>query len=187
MGFLDATGVSIGGVATGCSIISGTQLTATVPASLRPTSAVGVTVSSPEGTSAPFPVSVTVPAPVCSGQAPASGQPGTLVTVTGQYFTHASAVAFNGVPASFTFVSDSCVIAAVPAGAATGTVAVTTCYRAGSSAAAFTVLQPARNVVILQAPDNLLAGTSFSFTASLVGLTGGGHLVGPGGGRRRQH
>ncbi len=172
-GFLDATGVSIGGVATGCSIISGTQLTATVPAGLRPTSAIGVTVSSPEGTSALFPISVTVPAPVCSGQAPASGQPGTLVTITGQYFTHASAVSFNAVPASFTFISDTCVTALVPASASTGPVAVTTCYGTGRSAAAFTVLQPVQAVVIGQAPDNLLVGTSYSFTASLAGLSGG--------------
>jgi hypothetical protein len=252
-GFLDATRVGIGGVATGCSIVSGTQLTATVPANLRPTSAVGVTVSSPEGTSTPFQVQVTVPAPACSAPVPASGQPGTLVTIPGQYFTYARAVAFGGVPAAtFSAIDDAHVTAVVPAGAVTGPVAVTTCYGTGSSAAAFTVLQPApactivtpvqgppgtlvsftgqaftttsqvdfggvpaatvtivddahltavvpanavsgaiaisnawgtwtfsspgftvQKVVIAQAPDNLMVGTGYAFTASLVGLTGG--------------
>jgi hypothetical protein len=75
-----------------------------------------------------------------SDLAPGSGQPGTTVTLSGSGFTGASGVSFNGVPASFTVVSDTSITAQVPAGAVTGLVSVTTTLSTASSPRPFTVL-----------------------------------------------
>jgi len=57
---------------------------------------------------------------------PASGQAGASVAIFGTDLTGAGSVAFDGMAASFTVVSPSEIITAVPAGATTGTVQVTT-------------------------------------------------------------
>ncbi len=55
-----------------------------------------------------------------------SGQIGKSIGVLGQAFTGATTVAFNGVPATFSVVSDTYLEASVPDGALTGSVTVTT-------------------------------------------------------------
>ena len=57
---------------------------------------------------------------------PASGNVGVAVTILGTNLKGATAVSFNGTPAQFTVVSNSAILTTVPAGAKTGTVAVTT-------------------------------------------------------------
>jgi hypothetical protein len=125
-----------------------------------------------EGASAPFLLNVYVPSPVCSGFTPASGPPGTTVTCTGQYFTHATGVVIGGVIASsFQVVSDTQVTAVVPVGAVSGTVLIWGPFGTGSFPSPFTV-QAAPGpvqVTILQAPDDLLEGASFAFSASVSG------------------
>jgi len=251
-GFLDATAVTIDGVSVSFSILANNHITTTVPATLRPTSAVPVTVTAPEGTSAPSQLNIYVPSADITGLTPAAGPVGALITITGQYFTYANTVTFNGLPASFTFVNDNRITAVVPAGAATGSVGICNCFGVGYSATAFivetqspscTIITPdqgppgttvsftgqnftgtsqvtfggvaaasftvvddahltavvpadavsgaiaitnpcgtstfaapgflVQNVVIAQGPDNLLVGTSYAFSASLVGLGGG--------------
>jgi uncharacterized repeat protein (TIGR03803 family) len=54
------------------------------------------------------------------------GKVGASIGILGQGFTGATAVSFHGVQASFTFVSDTYLTAAVPEGALTGVVTVTT-------------------------------------------------------------
>jgi uncharacterized repeat protein (TIGR03803 family) len=54
------------------------------------------------------------------------GKVGASAQILGQGFTGTTAVTFNGVPASFSVVSDTYMTAVVPAGAATGPVVVTT-------------------------------------------------------------
>src|SRR6059036_4161079 len=56
-------------------------------------------------------------APSVSGFSPASGSPGTSVTVTGTGFTGASAVTFNGSASSYTVNSDTQITATVPSAA----------------------------------------------------------------------
>jgi uncharacterized repeat protein (TIGR03803 family) len=58
--------------------------------------------------------------------APSAGWVGETVGVLGQGFKMTKSVSFNGVPAAFTVVSDTYLRATVPAGATTGSVAVTT-------------------------------------------------------------
>src|SRR5205823_4113687 len=77
--------------------------------------------------------------PVVSGFSPASGVVGASVTVTGSGFTGASAVAFNGTSATFSFVNDSQISTSVPNGATTGKISVTTPGGTGLSGTAFKV------------------------------------------------
>lgn len=77
--------------------------------------------------------------PSISGFTPTSGAAGTSVTVSGASFTGATAVAFNGVSASFTVQSASQVTATVPATATSGPISVTTPLGTATSASSFTV------------------------------------------------
>jgi uncharacterized repeat protein (TIGR03803 family) len=56
----------------------------------------------------------------------AQGKVGATVQILGQGFTGTTAVTFNGVPASFSIVSDTYMTAVVPSGATTGAVVATT-------------------------------------------------------------
>ena len=61
-----------------------------------------------------------------SGFTPASGPPGTVVTISGSGFAaSANAVRFNGVPAAVASASPAAITAVVPAGATTGRIEVT--------------------------------------------------------------
>jgi len=78
--------------------------------------------------------------PAVSSFAPVSGPVGTSVAISGSAFTGATSVTFNGTPATtFTVNSDSSITAAVPAGATTGAIGVTTPNGAGASSGVFTV------------------------------------------------
>ncbi|MFR9754097.1 IPT/TIG domain-containing protein, partial [Nocardia sp. 004] len=130
-GFTGATGVDFGGVsAVSFTVVSDTQITATVPAG---TGTVAVTVTTAGGVSNS--VSYTyVAAPTLTSVVPGSGPEvgGNSVTLSGSGFTGATAVLFGGVSAvSFTVVSDTQITAVVPAG--TGTVEVTVTATGGTS------------------------------------------------------
>ena len=111
-------------VAVTFTVVSSTQITATVPtgASTGPiavTTAVGTAVSASSFT--------VIPPPVITSFTPAVGVAGTVVTLTGNFFTGATIVTFNGVNApAFTVVSATQLTVTVPAGATTGLIAVTT-------------------------------------------------------------
>jgi uncharacterized repeat protein (TIGR03803 family) len=68
-----------------------------------------------------------------------SGKVGKTVEILGQNFTGTTQVLFNGVPATFTNVSDTYMTAVVPDGATTGTVTVTTFTNTYKSNRAFLV------------------------------------------------
>lgn len=80
--------------------------------------------------------------PTISGFNPSSGIAGSSVTITGERFTGASAVKFNGVSAAFTVNSATQISAVVPAGAAAGPISVTTADGTATSAASFTPILP---------------------------------------------
>ncbi len=133
-GLLNASAVTFGaiGAGTGVSVVNDTQITVTPPAHGTFTGSldtVDVTVTSPGGTS-----SLTVAdqftyyaAPAVTDINPTSGPAGTSVTVTGSNLASVSNVTFTlttgGTPisaSSFTSVSDTQLIAEVPAGLTSG-------------------------------------------------------------------
>jgi len=57
---------------------------------------------------------------------PNSAQVGSIVEIGGDHFTGVQAVKFNGMPTTFTVVSEKMVLAMVPPGATTGIVSITT-------------------------------------------------------------
>src|SRR3989442_1168808 len=87
------------------------------------------------------PVTVTVSnPPTITGFTPTSGPVGTSVAISGTNFTGATAVAFNGVGASFVVSSATAIQATVPGGATTGTISVTTPGGTATSTGSFTVV-----------------------------------------------
>ena len=82
----------------------------------------------------------TNPQPAIFAFAPASGQFGTPVTLTGTNFTAVSAVAFNGASAAFAVDSATQITTTVPTNAGSGFLSVTTSAGTAISADAFTVL-----------------------------------------------
>src|SRR5205807_163843 len=78
--------------------------------------------------------------PTIAGFSPTSGAAATSVTIAGPSFTGATAVAFNGVSATFTVTSDTTIRATVPAGATSGPLSVTTPAGTATSAGSFTVV-----------------------------------------------
>lgn len=69
---------------------------------------------------------------------PSVGGPGTSVTVSGNNFSGATGVTFNGTTASFSVTNDSAINATVPAGATAGAIAVSDPTGTGTSGATFT-------------------------------------------------
>jgi hypothetical protein len=83
------------------------------------------------------------PAPVIDSFAPTSGTVGAEVTITGEHFTGATSVQFNGASAStFTVDSATQIRVDVPAGATSGQISVTTSGGTAFSASDFTVTIP---------------------------------------------
>jgi len=75
----------------------------------------------------------TNPPPVITAFSPTNGAVGDTVIITGTNFTSASAVAFNGVSATFTVNSNTQITATVPANASSGLISVTASGTAISS------------------------------------------------------
>jgi hypothetical protein len=77
--------------------------------------------------------------PTVSSFSPASGLAGSLVVLSGESFTGASSVTFNGTLAPFTVVSDTRIDAIVPSAATSGSIQVTNVAGTGASVTAFAV------------------------------------------------
>ena len=94
-------------------------------------------------------------APVISS-IPAAAQLGSAIVIIGTNFTGATAVAFNGVTASFTVNSPTQITATVPAMATPGPISVTTLGGTAQSAANFMIQAASTNLPIYV--DSLLNG-----------------------------
>src|SRR5207248_10611 len=95
---------------------------------------------------------------------PTSGPVATSVTITGSSFTGATAVAFNGLSATFTVTSDTTIRATVPAGATSGTLSVTTSGGTATSAGSFTVVS--RPTIASFSPTSGPVGTSVTISGT---------------------
>ncbi|RZL08588.1 MAG: T9SS type A sorting domain-containing protein, partial [Hymenobacter sp.] len=177
-GFIAGSVVNLAGADLPTTYVSATQLTVAVPASaVAVAGSYGVTVASPApggGTSGTLTLVVTTPAPSITSFSPLSGPVGTAVTVVGTNFSGATAVTLNGAAVgSFTVASATTISFVVPAGAASGFIAVTTPGGTATSGAAFTVINPNPVPTITSlSPASAVAGSG----ALTLVITGTGFL-----------
>jgi uncharacterized repeat protein (TIGR01451 family) len=150
--------------AASVSGVSFGQLTAVVPAAAMTGP---ITVSTTDGSSTSantfyMPASIT-------GFSPNFGPAGTWITISGRSFLGASAVSFNGIPATAFFVTNNTTLGArVPAGVQTGPLSVTVPANTATSTAAFYGAPGITNFV----PTHGIVGTSVTlFGTNLVGAT----------------
>ncbi|MFE0349045.1 IPT/TIG domain-containing protein [Streptomyces griseoluteus] len=117
--------------ATSVTNVSPTQVTAVSPSG---TGTVGVTVTTPGGTSSPVPFFY-VGAPFKSSLGTSSGPlaGGNTITINGTGLSTATSVSFGAVTATPTVVSDTQLTVTVPAGAVAGPVGVTVTTAGGSN------------------------------------------------------
>lgn len=138
--FTGATAVSFNGTAAPFTVLSPTSIVTSVPSGARTGS---ITVTTPGGTasSVSFTASKTKKAPTITGFDPPSGAPDTVVTITGTDLAGATSVRIGTVTrtSGWTVLSATQLSMPVPAGAVSGTVAVTTAGGTGTSAATFMV------------------------------------------------
>jgi hypothetical protein len=110
------------------------------------------------------------PVPVVSGFSPASGVPGTLVSIPGSGLLGASGVTFGGVATPIVLNTATKVTARVPAGAASGKIAVTTPGGTATSVASFTVNPSPVPTIASFSPISGVWGTTVTIQGS--GLLG---------------
>jgi hypothetical protein len=168
VGFNDgtpATSVKFNGTTATFSKDSDTQIIATVPSGAT-SGPISVTDSAGTSTSLTS-FSVSPPgSPVVALFVPISGPVGTPVTITGDNFTGATAVTFNGTSASYTVDTDQTISTTVPAGATTGPVVVTTPAGTASGAVDFTVTSAGSPVLVAFTPTSGSVGTSVQITGT---------------------
>ncbi|WP_210518480.1 IPT/TIG domain-containing protein [Hymenobacter terricola] len=158
--FTGATQVTFNGtVAPGFVVNSATQITVTVPAG---TTSGLITVTAPNGvgvSTTPFVILV----PVISSFTPTTGPVGTVVVLTGNYFTGATQVTFNGTVApGFVVNSATQITVTVPAGTTSGFITVTSVGGTGTSAVAFLLPIPndfCANAIALTCGQNVSGST----------------------------
>jgi hypothetical protein len=162
-GTAGVTSVTFNGVGTTFNVLDDQHLSATVPIGAT-TGKIAATTSEGTGMSAAnFVVSAQ---PTISGFTPTSGSPGTAVTVNGSNFTGVNAVRFNGVSATFNFVSDGQVNTTVPVGATTGRITVTTGAGTATSSSNFTVTTGNAPTISSFSPSSGNVGTSVTINGN---------------------
>lgn len=147
------------------SIVSPTEITTAVPggASSGPITIVSRTTPITSDTC------FTTTSPAIASFSPTSGAAGTVVTITGTNFTGATAVKFNGTPATPTAVTPTSITVTVPPNAATGLVSVVTPVSTGVATGTFSVSSAA---ITEFSPAIGAAGTVVTITgANLSGAT----------------
>ena len=177
--FNSSSVVNFNGTAETTSLVSATQVTASIPATaIAAAGTFNVTVTNPNpggGTSATVSFSVTNPVPTATSLSPASttvGGAALTLTVNGTNFVATSAVSFNGTPRTTTFVSGTQltiqVTAADIATAGTFNVSVTNPPPGGGTSAnlTFTVNNPAPTITTLSPTSATKGGATFTLTVN---------------------
>jgi hypothetical protein len=135
--FNSVTAVRFNGANAAFTPVSSSQLTATVPTGAT-TGA--ITVVTPDGTATSAATFTVTATPAITGFSPASGNIGTIVTITGANLGNATGVSFGGTAAiTFTINSGTQITATVPLGATSGKISVTTPGGTVQSSSSFTV------------------------------------------------
>ena len=163
--FSGASSVTFGGVGASFSVLSATQINATVPSGAV-AGKVSVTTAAGTGTSA----ANFTPTLSITAVSPASGPYGTVVTISGVGFTSSSSVKFNGIAATArTFVSATQLRATVPSTATSGVVSVTnTTGAVGTvrSPTIYTVTPHVAPTVSSFTPTSAITGSSVTITGT---------------------
>jgi hypothetical protein len=135
-GFMGTKSVKFNGKTASFTLVSDGRITTSVPVGAT-SGTITVTTGIGTGTSSsPFLV-----LPALSSFSPVKARIGTTVTLSGSGFTGATSVTFHGTAATaFTVSSDKKITVAVPVGATSGTIAVTTPSGTATSGSSFTVL-----------------------------------------------
>lgn len=122
----DATAVRFNGTNQPTfTVVSDTTITTTVPSGAT-TGTVAVDAPSGDTTSTQNFIAAAAGVPTITSFSPTSGTSGTSVTIYGTNFGCTTSVSFNGASASFAVNSASQITTAVPSGATTGQITVTT-------------------------------------------------------------
>jgi hypothetical protein len=165
--FTGATSVTFNGTAAASfSVVSATQITATVPAGATTGP---IVVTTPPGVGTSLTDFFVVPVPVITSFTPTTGPVGTVVTVAGTGFIGATSVTFNGLAGTgLTVDSAAQVRITVPVGATSGPLSVTTSGGTGTSVASFTVV-PAKPTIIKIKPVSGKRGATVTITGTNFG------------------
>ncbi|MDB5236488.1 MAG: hypothetical protein JWR44_3481 [Hymenobacter sp.] len=156
-----------GTTATAFSVTSATQITVTVPAGATTGP---ISVSAPTGTGVSATNFTVIPAPVITSFTPTSGNTGAVVVLTGNNFTGATQVTFNGTVATvFTVDSNTQITVTVPAGVTTGLITVTGPGGVGTSST---------NFIVPPANDQCANALAIACGQSLSGTTIGSSATG---------
>jgi len=134
--FADVTDITFNGKSVNSfSIVSATEITTAVPGGASSGPIAIVSNATPITSDTCF----TTTSPAVTSFSPTSGAAGTVLTITGTNFTGATAVRFNGSPATPTSVSATSITVTVPANAVTGLVSVETPVSTGVATRTFSV------------------------------------------------
>jgi uncharacterized protein YmfQ (DUF2313 family) len=134
--FSDVASVRFNGIDATFTVVSATELTATVPTNATTGQLV---VESPAGLAISHDVITVVSSPVISALTPSSSHVGSVISIDGSNFVEVSAVRFNNLPATFQVISPTRIEVTVPQNATNGPVSVTNLAGTGSSPTNFTV------------------------------------------------
>jgi hypothetical protein len=135
--FGGATGVRFNDTAATFLVVSSTLITTSVP----PGATTGrISVTAPGGTAtSASDFTVTSPGPTITSLSPSEGAVGLPVTVVGAHLSGTTSLEFNGTSAVYMVISDGLILTAVPPGATTGPISITTPYGTATSQDAFAV------------------------------------------------
>ncbi|GGK06154.1 hypothetical protein GCM10011583_42280 [Streptomyces camponoticapitis] len=156
--------------ATAVTNVSPTQVTAVSPSGAG---SVGVTVTTPGGTSNPIPFFY-VGAPFKSSLAPTSGTltGGNTVTINGVGLSTATGVSFGANTATPTVISDTQITVVVPAGAAAGPVGVSVTTAGGTNNGfSYTYVDAPTVTTVAPTSGPTSGGTGVTITGTNLGTT----------------
>ncbi|HYM82124.1 MAG TPA: IPT/TIG domain-containing protein, partial [Candidatus Limnocylindria bacterium] len=156
--------VTFNGSAATFIVDSPIRVRATVPSGA---STGRIAVTNPDGVARTNTDFTVIQPPTIASFAPVSGPAGTDVIVTGTGLATATGVTFNGKAASFTAASDTLLHATAPAGAGSGTIAVTNPAGTATTADSFYLLLPP--VITSFSPTSGPAGAEVTIDGSELG------------------
>jgi hypothetical protein len=138
--------VKFNGITAAITSKTATSVVTTVPVA---TTTGKVTLKTPAGeATSPGDFTLVIPPAAITSFSPATGEAGTVVTITGTNLADVTAVDFNGTAASITSKTATSIVTSVPEGATSGKISITAPTGKVTSSASFTVAVPTPEVLI---------------------------------------